>query len=235
MEVGEGVDKNRTNYYKSRLEGIRSEEIKRDEILKENLRTSLRDVTDELSFYDNHPGDVGDTTFERGKDLGLKILTENKIRMIDDALNAIENGNYGICEKCGEKINDARLEAIPFTTLCKDCKKDTDTEDEFYRPIEEKVIRMPFGKIVDNHLQNKAYIHYDGEDAWQDVASFGTSNGPSDVGGVDDYEETYVNADEDMEDVEDFDKIPVKKDKDGMYYQDFQGEDDESPPENWIN
>ena len=41
---------------------------------------------------------------------------------IEEALNRIEEGEYGICEGCGDDINIKRLEARPVTTLCIDCK-----------------------------------------------------------------------------------------------------------------
>jgi len=46
----------------------------------------------------------------------------NKIRLIDSALTRIEQGKYGICMKCGKKIAEERLRALPFALLCIDCK-----------------------------------------------------------------------------------------------------------------
>jgi RNA polymerase-binding protein DksA len=43
------------------------------------------------------------------------------LRQIDHALLNIKNGTYGICEKCGEPIAEARLEIIPYATLCVNC------------------------------------------------------------------------------------------------------------------
>jgi DnaK suppressor protein len=48
---------------------------------------------------------------------------ENKlIKKIKKALDRIENGTFGICEKCGEDISVKRLKARPVTTHCIDCK-----------------------------------------------------------------------------------------------------------------
>lgn len=41
---------------------------------------------------------------------------------IREALDRIENGTYGICERCGKEISEKRLLARPVTTLCIDCK-----------------------------------------------------------------------------------------------------------------
>jgi RNA polymerase-binding protein DksA len=41
---------------------------------------------------------------------------------VDDALERMEKGTYGVCERCGEEIDYARLEAIPYATLCIRCQ-----------------------------------------------------------------------------------------------------------------
>jgi len=46
-----------------------------------------------------------------------------EIEEIDNALNQIKKGKYGVCEGCGRKINKQRLMAIPFVSLCIKCKE----------------------------------------------------------------------------------------------------------------
>ena len=60
--------------------------------------------------------------YEREKTLALIWALENKLESIERALRLAEKGIYGICERCGEKIDRARLEALPHTTLCVKCK-----------------------------------------------------------------------------------------------------------------
>ncbi|MGP1587343.1 MAG: TraR/DksA family transcriptional regulator [Treponemataceae bacterium] len=52
--------------------------------------------------------------------LGAKDL--NRIKLIDNALTRIEQGKYGSCVKCGKKIPQDRLEAIPYALMCIVCK-----------------------------------------------------------------------------------------------------------------
>ncbi len=60
--------------------------------------------------------------YEREKTLALIRALENKLESIKQALRLAERGTYGICERCGEKIDPARLEALPHTTFCVNCK-----------------------------------------------------------------------------------------------------------------
>lgn len=219
------------NYYQSLLERMKHAEESRAERIGSGLRTSMQDSIDELSFYDNHPADVGAETFEREKDLGLKMFTEDRLAMIEEALGSIKDGSYGICESCGREISLERLETVPYTSLCMHCKKDHEGLERHPRPIEEDVIQPPFGG---NYRNNDNA--FDGEDAWQAVARFGTSETPSDIGNsADDYDDIYINADEDIGSVEKYEGIPSKKERDGQYYQDFGGEDDEDEPYNSAN
>lgn len=56
------------------------------------------------------------------EDLGLAGLKE--IEAIRAALARIDDGNYGICMKCGNDISSERLEAVPFAALCRTCVKE---------------------------------------------------------------------------------------------------------------
>jgi DnaK suppressor protein len=52
----------------------------------------------------------------------IKDREHNLIKKIDEALERLSAGTYGICEVCGEEIPLKRLEARPVTTLCIECK-----------------------------------------------------------------------------------------------------------------
>ncbi len=41
---------------------------------------------------------------------------------IRSAIERLDSGQYGICERCGKEINPRRLEALPYVTLCKECQ-----------------------------------------------------------------------------------------------------------------
>jgi RNA polymerase-binding protein DksA len=52
----------------------------------------------------------------------------HRLRSIEEALKAIDSGQYGECVRCGEDIKEKRLMAVPWTTLCIQCQEETETE-----------------------------------------------------------------------------------------------------------
>lgn len=56
----------------------------------------------------------------RENDMRKRLLLEAQqgINYVQDALRRIENGTYGECDDCGEEIDEKRLEAVPYATLC---------------------------------------------------------------------------------------------------------------------
>ena len=61
------------------------------------LGVAQRDETGELSMIDNHPADLATEIYERGKDIALLEQEEFHLSTIEDALDAMNNGDYGIC------------------------------------------------------------------------------------------------------------------------------------------
>jgi RNA polymerase-binding protein DksA len=45
-----------------------------------------------------------------------------RLKLIESALTRIQQGKYGLCIKCGKRIPQDRLEAIPYALMCIDCK-----------------------------------------------------------------------------------------------------------------
>ncbi|WP_127016345.1 TraR/DksA C4-type zinc finger protein [Anoxybacter fermentans] len=158
------------------------------------LNKSFLDSVGELSGYDNHPADHGDITFERGKDIALRDNYRLLLDLIDDALEKIDNGTYGYCDRCGKEIPEERLEAFPYTTMCKGCKETWENYDPpRERPVEEEFLSSPYNRTFTDDTENVAF---DGEDAWQKVARYGTSNTPQDVPGAITSDDAFYDADE---------------------------------------
>ena len=54
--------------------------------------------------------------------LALKQTDSKLLRVIEEAIHRIDQGTYGICLECENEIAPARLEAVPWTRVCIDCK-----------------------------------------------------------------------------------------------------------------
>src|SRR5579883_1271425 len=77
---------------------------------------------------------------ERDREISF-ILSDReraKIGSIEDALARIADGSYGVCESCGLEIGEERLEALPFTRLCRDCQQDMEREARTQRRSEDE-------------------------------------------------------------------------------------------------
>lgn len=158
----------------------------------------------ELSSIDNHPADEGTALYEREKDFALNEHDEYQLKNINLALQAIQNGEYGKCVTCGKEISYERLQAIPETLYCIEHTPDRTISTN--RPIEEGVLMPPFGKF-DKDLQDEN-VSYDAEDSWQDVARYGTSEGPSDFyQPPDHYNDMYNESQENIGYVEDYENF----------------------------
>jgi len=234
------MDNQKQEKYKNMLEKLKGEYSDLINSLEQGLNDPMSETTSELSMYDNHPGDIASEVYERGKDIGFKTYALEQIEKVEDAQERLEQGKYGICDKCGKQIPEERLETIPLTTMCVECRKEEWEDGTQYnvkvrRPAEEEVVMPPFGGETNNTFKDKLgqgldLNEFDGEDAWQAVARYGTSESPSDIGSVLNYNNIYYDYDEDIGTVERYEQIPVYKDQDGQFYQDFEGLDDEVGP-----
>ncbi len=94
------------------------------EYLHQETPGSLEDETEEIfGTNDNHLGDAAAGTLDREIDYTLEENSEQVLAEIDAALRRIDDRTYGICTNCGQQIAAERLEAVPWATLCIDCKR----------------------------------------------------------------------------------------------------------------
>ena len=92
--------------------------------LKEEYETRINKIEDHIQ----NPQDDLNEHWEdqaisyRQNDMRKNLMVEARQSLVhvENALSHIENGTYGECEVCGEQIQQQRLEAIPYATLCMD-------------------------------------------------------------------------------------------------------------------
>jgi len=96
------------------------------QLSENNLNRSQRDSSGDLSGYSYHMADVGTDNFGREMELNIASNENERIRLIDEALERIEEGNFGDCVACDGKINIERLRAIPYARLCIECARESE-------------------------------------------------------------------------------------------------------------
>lgn len=103
------------------------EEKERLEELIEEARQELEEArqTESSSERSPDPGnaEAGSMKFEYEKELSMQQNSIDLLHKVDNALSRIERGEYGQCESCGNAIPTARLDALPYATLCVDCAR----------------------------------------------------------------------------------------------------------------
>lgn len=185
--------------YAKLIEGLQQEKEKILENATELIQGDMRESIGELSLIDNHPADIATEVYERSRDVAIHDRYLHKVHAIDSALQRWEEGNYGICEHCGTSIPMDRLEILPYTTVCKDCSRLEEKEEQhslYRQPVENEILNRPFSRTFNDGTDR---VMFDGEDSWQAVARYGTADSPQDIGtnrDISDPNEIYEDADE---------------------------------------
>lgn len=116
------MNKDRLGFFKGRL--LEEKEKTMESIKSIEKRNIDEEDISELSGYDNHPADIGTEVYMREQDLGFKDKLDETLYEIEESLEDIKDGTYGICKSCEKKINEERLELIPYLKTCIDCPED---------------------------------------------------------------------------------------------------------------
>jgi RNA polymerase-binding protein DksA len=106
---------NRLNHLRAYLEGERNR-------LRGDLQLKTSEQVGEKgnAFGKRGEASLRSSEFERG--LAAAQRTREQLAEVEHALEKFEKGTYGQCDCCGKDIQLARLEAIPQTSVCVDCK-----------------------------------------------------------------------------------------------------------------
>jgi len=98
----------------------------RETLLKEAEET-LNTLPSELNFPDM--GDQATAETDRNFILRLRDRERMLLKKIEETIERIDGGEYGMCQECGNEIGIKRLQARPVTTLCIDCKTRQEEEE----------------------------------------------------------------------------------------------------------
>ena len=193
------MEKENETQYDKMIDTLREERQDSLETATELFNGDMRESLGELSLIDNHPADIATEVYERSRDVAQHDRLVHKVEAIDVALARFDEGDYGICEHCGQKIPLERLEALPYTTVCTKCSREEEKEEQHSlhrEPVENELLNRPFSRTFNDSLDR---VEFDGEDSWQAVARYGTSDSAQDLGtnrDVRDPNDVYEDADE---------------------------------------
>lgn len=117
--------------YRDRLTEERTRTVGDMERLDAEVVTLGTSQQDEGGGFGNHMADNATDVMEQERNMALSGNLQERLHDIDHAIARLDAGTYGTCERCGKAIAPGRLEALPFATLCIDCKA---LEDDQPRP-----------------------------------------------------------------------------------------------------
>ena len=109
---------------------ILTEKLKawKEELIHEANRTVGGMTTEKAQFAD--PTDSASMETDRNFLLRIRDRERKLITTIDQALERVEDGTFGLCDECGEDIEFKRLDARPVATLCIECKTMQEEEEK---------------------------------------------------------------------------------------------------------
>jgi DnaK suppressor protein len=91
------------------------------------------------SFDIGDEGDRADTERIHEVSILLSVRDKEKLHAVEEALERIREGTYGVCEECGDEIGRERLKAMPLAKSCVTCQSQMEKEKVHQRFAEEKL------------------------------------------------------------------------------------------------
>lgn len=73
-------------------------------------------------------GDVAALSYSKEVLMGLGENERTKLRLVEEALTKIDEGSFGVCERCEDSIPVKRLDLLPFTRYCVQCQSELEKE-----------------------------------------------------------------------------------------------------------
>jgi RNA polymerase-binding protein DksA len=110
-------------FFKKLLLNKRKELMEQMDFIKEaEMESTVKEASGDHSSYAFHMADQGTDTMEREKNFYYAQRDGRLLYHIDQTLERIEKGNFGLCQSCNNPIDRKRLTAVPHARLCIQCK-----------------------------------------------------------------------------------------------------------------
>ena len=106
-----------------RIERLRGYLLEEQAQLRQQIANLGADSREADVGLSNHMAEDATAAFDQATAVSLQRGEQRALEQVEQALQRIEAGTYGRCERCGDEIDFARLKAIPHATLCMTCQK----------------------------------------------------------------------------------------------------------------
>ncbi|MGH2534116.1 MAG: TraR/DksA family transcriptional regulator [Thermomicrobiales bacterium] len=116
------VDTAKLSTMRESLESRKTEIQSELDRLSQEMQWLGVDQANERGGLGNHLGDDGSSVMEQERISTLSGDLTEVMKQIDGALSRMDDGSYGDCQRCGQPINNERLEAFPYVAHCIDCQ-----------------------------------------------------------------------------------------------------------------
>ena len=117
------LTKTELKYFENLLNEKKETLIQELGYLEDNtMRLSSKEGAGDLSSHAYHLADHATETQDREQAFHMASREGKYLFYIEEALDRVRNGTFGICKKCGKLIPKARLEAVPTAKMCISCK-----------------------------------------------------------------------------------------------------------------
>jgi DnaK suppressor protein len=121
-----------------KIEGLRRQlEDRRSEIqddvsfMAEEMRSIGVEQDDENGSLGNHIAEDGASVAEAERIVTVTEDLQDILAQVDAALERMNEGTYGICQRCGNPVGEERLEAFPYVAFCIECQSRIEREQAF--------------------------------------------------------------------------------------------------------
>lgn len=168
--MGSHLDHKQLQHFKERLLQQKAEILQELKLHEYNIKQMSSDLNlnSELAKIDNHIADQATEMYEQEKEIAIHDARQRALTRVEEALQRIENHEYGLCTFCGKPIEIERLEVVPETSACMEHAPQTEARYSSYeyQPIAMEQINM----------DDRDYTAFDGEDSIQAVLRYGNSS-----------------------------------------------------------
>ncbi len=96
------------------------------------LSKTMKEAGGDLSSCTTHKADQASDIDENQKLFIIMERVQNRLKEVDEALDKVENGEFGVCRSCGEKIQIKRLLAKPQAEYCIECRQKFDDSNNHH-------------------------------------------------------------------------------------------------------